>query len=147
MGLKSVFKTNSEAANKGVDFKIMEAKNNDGTIPTFKIARRATQNKEWMKKLLEINDSVLKEYNVLDVKDLNPDQNYEIDIKTFCKTLLMGWENVQPEDDGVNLQFSEENAIKFFSNRDWYDLYKRLDSEAANMENFKYSLMEKMEKN
>lgn len=147
MGLKSKFKTNSEAANKGVDFKIMEAVNKDGSIPTFTLTRRSMQNKEYVKKVLSINDEILKEYGVKDAKDLTPEQNVEIDIKTFCKTLVVGWANIQLEDDGVNLEFNYENAFKLLSNPDWYDLYKRLDEEVSKRENFSAGLMEKMSGN
>ena len=145
--LKKQFKTSSKSAVEGITVGYGDSVNADGTIPKFKLARTSAQNDNYAKGVFQANDSLLKEYGVTEDKNLTPQQRKDAKIKLFCNTVLLGWENFYPEDDGVKLEYSKENAIAFFTNPDWYDFYEKLLLESLKQENFSSSLLENVTKN
>jgi hypothetical protein len=147
--LRQSFKTDIASANNGIVVQLMANPNNDEgkTIPTFRVARYSMQNKEFAKVVRKVNDNALKKYGVLSIDKLTPEQSKEMSLDIFVEAVLKGWDNFQPETDGVNLQFTKGNAKEIFSNEEWYDLYERLQKESMSQENFSKELAEASAKN
>lgn len=145
--IKDRFKTNSRLASEGVNIRFSNLKNSDGTIPSFKITRSSGQNKKWLEDCRRINNKYLADKGVTELKDLSPEQVREINVISFCESVLVGWENFEPENDGVKLQYSKENAMKLFGNDDWRDFMDELTFQSNNIENFKAKLVEDITKN
>lgn len=122
MSLKSRFKSDSKSANDGVWFEF-EA-NADGTLPAFKLARQSIQNKKYRKALRDSQN-----------KGRSPEMDVLL-MDLFLNTVLVDWRNLQPEDDGVVLEYSEENAKEFFKNEDWTDLYTELSGLSVDKDRF-----------
>lgn len=147
--LRESFKTDVEAVNKGITVELLANPNNDEgkTIPKFKLARYSHQNKEFAKLLRKIHDNCMKKYGVVSIDKLTPTQSAEMDLEIFLETVLKGWENFQPDEDGVNLEYSKENARRIFSDESWFDLYTRLQKEASEKDNFSQVIAEASAKN
>lgn len=124
MSLKKQFKTNSAAANKGVWFGFPEFANADGTVPAFLVARKTGQNKAYGKAMREMTLSHTDADGVYDEEYFkqNEAEAEALDLSIFLTTLLHGWRNFQPEDDGKPLDYTPNNANKIFGDPDWSDL-------------------------
>ncbi|HWT40490.1 MAG TPA: hypothetical protein VN081_04480, partial [Dongiaceae bacterium] len=110
MSIKSKFKQDVSKANEGVWFDYPA--NADGSIPRVKLARFGRSNKRWLAAFREATKD-------LDTDNLSPEEDFQITVQVFCESVLQGWENMQPEDDGKPLDFTVGNAITFLSNPEW----------------------------
>lgn len=147
MSFKSKFKTSTKHANEGVIISYKGDANSDGSVPEFKVARLSSQNVQYLKKLRNFNEEILKKYGVTDPTKISVEQDKEFTLDLFIETVLIGWKNIQPEDDGVDMLFSKENAKKLLSDPDWTDLYIDLREQAGKQENFSALLLEQVIKN
>ncbi len=128
MSLKSAYKTNLSSVNEGIEVKINSEKNKDGTVPTFTIARKSGQNKNYIKAVNKSTDNLLSKFGVTEMSKLSSEQDKELTLSWFIDTILLDWKNVEPDDDGVKVPYSKENAKKLFSDESWHDLYLLFDS-------------------
>jgi len=138
MSLRDDFKTDLDAVQNGiwVDF----SANEDNTVPKFKLCRMSDANKEYAKGL---NREVKK----MGRRNISDDEDQKISLELFCRHILIGWENVQLEDDGENLEFNFVNAVNLLSDPTYSDLYKRLRQESNEIENFQRRELEEDSKN
>lgn len=139
MSLFSQFKTDSDKERNGVE--ITYAANEDGTIPTFIIARAAKSNREWSKEY----ERQTKPYRrQIELKTFPNEKAEEIALSVFVKIILKGWSNVQDE-SGNEIPFTQENAIQLFKSLP--ELYEDLDKQSGDMALFKASAREEEAKN
>jgi hypothetical protein len=139
MSLYKQFKTHKESEENGIIIRFK--KNDDGTIPSFKIARASSSNKNWAK-TFEAKARPFKrdiEEKVLSEEDAN-----DLNIDVFVSAILQGWENVQDE-HGKNIVYNRDNAIKLF--HDLPELYETLDAKSKDMQNFLEANLKADEKN
>lgn len=128
MSIKSKFKQDVSKANEGVWFDYPA--NADATIPRVKLARFGRTNKKWLAAFREATKD-------LDTDNLSQDEDFQITVQVFCESVLLGWEHMQPEDDGVELEYSTANAIKFLSDPEWTDFFADLQQKSNARDNFK----------
>ncbi len=131
MGLRSQFGTDRKAEREGKWFEIEAAKNKDGTVPGFKMARMSANNPAYQAAM----ERLYKEHGFSIENDtLGNETARPIILKVFADTVLLDWRNVQPNDDGVNQPFTQENVIALMD--DMPDLYEVLAKEAKKLGNF-----------
>ena len=129
MSLYADFKTNLKLENEGV--KIEYGPNEDGTIPAFWISRMNKSNKAYSKAV----EAEMKPYRrQIQLGTMNNDLAEQLLRKVFVKSILKGWENVRSE-DGAELEFGHEQALKLFS--DLPELYEDLRAKAESLAIFR----------
>lgn len=138
------FATNRKAEVEGVPVTFGNV-NEDGTVPTFRLARMGKSNKRYQK-LIEAETK--PHIHAIRSNNLAPELDEAITLKVFCATVLVGWENVivpevfQPTSDvpGGELKdrpvpFSAENAEKLM--KALPELYANLKEQAQGMAIFR----------
>ena len=139
MGIFAQFKTSKIAEENGIECKFKA--NEDGTIPTFFIARACRSNVRWTKAYETYTRPFKTE---IDDKTISEDEAHKINVKIFCNSILTGWKNIQDE-SGKNIEFSFDNAVALFIALP--DLYEKLDENSKEMSNFLEVAMKEDEKN
>lgn len=133
MSLFKTFKTDTKKENDGIPIKYDS--NEDGTVPTFLVARQAKSNKKFAKTMRELSAPYKDQ---MDRGTLPEEVGEKLMRKAFVKGCLRGWENIQNE-DGEAMPFSEEAAIDLFSQLP--ELFDDLQSQATELANYRaYSL-------
>lgn len=127
MGIKQ-FKQDGTKANDGVWFSYPA--NADKTIPRVKLAREGRSNKRWLVVLREVTKD-------LDTDNLEAEQDFATGVEVFSKAVVLAWENIQPNDDGVVLADTVEARIALLGDPDWTDFYTDLKDKANLRDNFK----------
>lgn len=122
------FKQDGAKANDGVWFDYPA--NADGTIPRVRLAREGRSNKRWLAVFREVTKD-------LDTDNLSGEQDFTVGVEVFSKAVALGWENIQPNDDGVVLDDTVEARIKLLGDPDWTDFYTDLKDKANARDNFK----------
>lgn len=145
--LRDAFKTDIKSASEGIEIKLNQFKNEDETVPTFKIAIKSAQNKKWLERARKVNSTLIAKYGVTNPEDLTAEQDREADVQLFVETILLGWENFEPDEDNVKLPYNKENAMKIFNDMQWHFLYQRLNTESSKQENFSFKMLDKIAKN
>lgn len=149
MSIYAQFKTSKTSEENGITVRF--AKNEDGTIPSFRIGRQHRNNKLWVK-TFEAKTRPFRDE--IDNKTLSDEEARSMNIEIFVTSLLFGWENIQmPDIEGViferdakkNLIFNKSNAIALFSILP--ELYEALNEKTSNMENFLEANIKECEKN
>jgi hypothetical protein len=139
MSLFSEFKTNKSAEIEGVE--VPYSKNDDGTIPTFRIARMGRSNSNYRKTLERETRPFRRQ---MELETLSNEMADEITLKVFVSSILLGWNNVQDE-NGQEIPFNQENAIALMRNLP--DLYDDLSNKASKASLFRDAMMERDSKN
>lgn len=136
MSLAKLFKTDTTLEQKGSP--ITFTANDDGTIPTFYVARMGASNVRYKKELEAATRPYRRE---MQLGTLPENKAKEIARKLFIDTILTGWENISVEDAGMTpttenekLPFTKENANAVFDYLP--ELYAELQAAAQNMANF-----------
>lgn len=137
MTLKSRFKADATLANEGVWFKFPESPNVDKSVPAFLLGRNSGQNRRFSRALAEVTTRYLAEHEVKRVEDLPDDVYDQFDVDLFLEGCLLDWRNFQPDDDGVNVEYSEEAAREILGDPDWSDLYNLLRTKAIVTANYR----------
>jgi hypothetical protein len=138
-GLFAAFETSAKAEVDGVAIDVVEAAYDDGTYPTFYLARMARSNKAYSKQL----NLETRQYR----RDLSlmPEEKAESAmLNVFVKTVLKGWKNVRDK-DGVQLSCTKEAATELFLKLP--GLLDKLQAEASDIANFKTETLEQDSKN
>lgn len=146
MSLKKKYKTNAAAANSGVWFDYEDAPNDDGTVPGFLMARNGSQNRQHAKLLRESMKKHVDDNGVYRADDVTLEEAEEAEVTMFTGSLLLGWRNFHPNDDGA-VDYSEEAARKIFADPDWHDLRQDLTNKATKAANFREKEREAATKN
>lgn len=128
----SDFRTNPTAVVEGVWVNF--SANKDKTIPGFKLARMSRTNRNYLK-VLDAETKHLRRSIELDT--ISPDKSEEVSLTVFVKSILLDWRNVQPDDDGKNVDFNEENAAKLLGSPEWEDLYTELQLKAKSAASYR----------
>lgn len=139
MSLYKQFKLDDTKQKEGVDVKF--APNDDETVPTFRLSYMSVTNPRYTK-MLERESQPYK--RLMDLKQLTPDLDNKIMARTFCQSILLGWENVQ-DIDSKPFPFTVENAIKLML--DLPELFSALKQEASDASKFKANDLELAVKN
>lgn len=130
MSLRDKFKSDPALSRDGVWFYYPELPNKDGTIPGVKLARISGANPRYMKLIRDIAEA--NDGKVPDGKD----------DEIFVDGVLLDWANIQPDDDGVQLIYTRENALKLFTDQAWLDLRDDWRAKAINIANFRQKQLE-----
>lgn len=112
MSLKSQFKTNTSLVNDGVWFDVCT--NNDGSKCRVKLRRTGQANALW--------SAAWRKHAADDLGELTPDQDRAFMAEVYADAVVAGWENMQPEDDGVNVPFSRDAVVALLADPDWLEL-------------------------
>lgn len=108
MSLRSQFAVDASKEQEGVE--VQYAPNKDKSIPSFVISRASKANKAYSKALEKATRPYRKQ---IDMGTMDNDVAEGIFKRVFVQTVLKGWSNVEL-DDGVKLDFTEDNAIRLF---------------------------------
>lgn len=108
MSLYKKFETSKKLSEQGARLEF--SANEDGTIPTFIIARAHMGNQRYAKVISEVfpTDIAVK---------LNKMEKAEVDkleLTAFVRANLLGWENILGRDEQP-LDFNEDNALALFT--------------------------------
>lgn len=132
MSLRSKFKSDPALSREGKWFYYPNEPNKDGSVPGVKLARISANNPRYMKL----------------VKDLAEANNGKVpddkDNELFVDAIIIDWANIQPNDDGVNLTFTRENALTLFSDPAWLDLRDDWRAKAIDIANFRAEQLEQI---
>lgn len=149
MSIYAQFKTSKTSEENGILVRF--TKNDDGTVPSFRIGRQHRNNKLWAKTF----EAKTRPYrDEIDNKTLSDEEARNLNIEVFIDSLLFGWENVQmPEVEGVvferdakkNLIFNKSNAIALFTLLP--ELFESLTEKSSEMTNFLEANIKESEKN
>lgn len=121
------FKQDGAKANDGVWFDYPA--NADNTIPRVKLAREGRSNKRWLAVFREVTKD-------LDTDNLSAEQDFKVGVEVFAKAVVLDWEHIQPNDDGVDIPFEIERVIALLNDPDWTDFYTDLKDKANSRTNF-----------
>jgi hypothetical protein len=139
MALRKQYKTDKDAEVNGIPYKC--AANEDGSIPTFHLARMGGSNKAYQKAF----SAEIEQYRAaIDAGVFTDEQAEQCEMNAFCKAVLKGWENCQM-DPGENVEFSVDNALTIFA--ELPDLYTELKAKAKNFNSYKVATLQAVAKN
>lgn len=145
MTLKSKFKTDVVAARDGVWFDY--PMNSDGTTPRFKLARASKHNKKYVTAIRKVANALNMADGTVDLHSVDDTAAEKLLLDVFVDTVLLGWENFQPEDDGVVLPYSRDNALSVFGSDEWIDLFDDLDAKSKKATGYQTKVLEAAAKN
>jgi hypothetical protein len=127
MSLKSRFKSNASAVRDGVWFDVIE--NKDGSKCRVKLRRSGRGNPLWSVAFREHTKD-------RDMDAVTPEEDEVITANIFAEANVADWEHFQPEDDGVELPFSVDNAKLVLADPDWVELLKDWQAKAGSLAPF-----------
>ena len=146
MSLSQHFKTNQTKEQNGIPVEFAEAPNDDGSIPTFIVARVGKANKDYSK-ALEV--ATRPHRRQIELKQFSVEKSDEMFMKLFASHVLRGWSNVSNVDvfgEGTGYApYSAENAIKLFVRLP--EIFNRLQDESTHLSNFLDESLEDDSKN
>lgn len=131
MSMKS-FRTDTNAVSEGVWIDLPYA-NEDGTIPSFKLKGMGTFNPEFtvFKNKKYKPFMKLLQANALPQKKLD-----KLFLETVKEFALVDWRNVQPKDDGHNIDYNQDNIDSIVFDPQWRALIEYITDEAAKHETY-----------
>lgn len=139
MSLQSQFKMDAAKESEGIEIKY--AANDDGTVPTFRVLRRSSQNQRYVK-VLERETAPYRRLIELGALDKKKEEN--VLRRVFCQSVLIGWQNVQKQ-SGENILYTFENAMQLFE--ELPELYLDLAEQAGKLAAFRVETQESDAKN
>jgi len=146
MSLTKAYKTDDKKEIEGAEIKMPP--NDDGSVPTFIVARTSQSNERYTKAL----ERIMRPHQALvRTKQLKNKQANDLLRQAFVEGALNSWQNVMLADvTGVETDegfadFSKENAAKLFDNLP--ELYAYLQECAADISVYKAAVSEESAKN
>jgi hypothetical protein len=127
LSLKSKFKVDATLARDGKWFDVCQ--NKDGSKCRVKLRRAGRGNPLWSVAFREHT----KDH---DMDMVTPEEDEVITANIFAEANVADWEHFQPEDDGVELPFSVENARSILADPDWVELLKDWQGKANSLSAF-----------
>ena len=109
--MSSLFKqfgTDAKKEQEGV--RVTYAANEDGSLPTFIIARRSRSNTAYR---VTMERETRPYRRQIELETLDAKTADEINMRVFAQSLLLGWENVQ-NTAGQKMEYTLDNAITLF---------------------------------
>lgn len=134
MNLYKQFQTSADLEKRGIYLAYGE--NSAGAPIRFLIARAGGANDAFMK-AMEAKVKPLRRQ--IQNETLELAQIEKLTMEVYCRTVVLGWENVE-DANGNPLTFSYENALKLFT--DLPDLYKDIQEQAQRSALFRAGLLE-----
>jgi len=133
------FETNPDKETQGT---IIEFEpNEDGTVPSFRIARAGGANKRYA---IEVEREARPYRRQLELGTMKSEVSEALMRKVFVHTILLDWSNVQGKDDKP-IEYNEENAIALMTKLP--DLYDALLKASQDASLFKDDELEQVTKN
>jgi hypothetical protein len=126
-GIKGRFKTSSALVKEGVWFDVAE--NSDGSMCRVKLRRAGRGNPMWSAAFRAHTADV-------DMENISPEEDEVITANVFAEANVADWEHFQPEDDGVEMEFSVDNARAILTDPDWVELLKDWQTKANRIADF-----------
>lgn len=139
MSLYNQFGTDTKLETEGAD--ITFAANDDGTIPTFRVARMGGANKRYLAALSRKTRSVT---TAIRNGTLSDEQAKKISLEVFIETVLLGWSNIYDR-TGNPIPFTQHNANVLFN--ELPDLYDEIVRQAGSLTTFQTAELEEIAKN
>lgn len=139
-GLHSHYKTNPKAERDGAPLRF--PKNEDGTQPTFFVARMGGGNGK--KFQATYAEEMAPHKAERDLGILSDEVVEQVSIRVFVKACLRGWENVQTE-DGDTIAYSPEAAVQLFT--ELPELFGQLNMSASLFATYRAANLEAAAKN
>ena len=139
MSLFRTFKTDDEKEKSGVP--VTYGPNDDGSVPTFIVRRRGPTNQQYAKQLTRETEPYRRQ---MELNTLDEMVSRAILMKVFVETVLVGWSNVQDQNNQP-IVFSRENALSLF--RTLPELYDDLLAQSAKLSLFRSETAEQERKN
>lgn len=127
MSLKGKFKSDSKLREDGVWFDVTT--NRDKSNCRVKLRRSGRGNRHWVTAYRDRTANV-------DMDNLTVEEDERITADVFASSCVVGWEHMQPEDDGENVEFTPEAALALLSDPDWVDLLKDWQAKANSLSPF-----------
>lgn len=140
MSLFKQFKMDPTKENEGV--LITYGPNDDGSIPTFRIARRSGNNQRYAKSLMQESQPYRR---MIDLGVLPQATSEKVFRRVFCSSVLLGWENVQDDETKQLIPFNIDNAMHLMQALP--DLYDDLVAQSTNIALFRLTEVEDAAKN
>lgn len=139
MSLYAQFGTDTKLEVEGTD--ITFAANDDGSIPTFRVARMGGSNKKYLSVLTRKTRPV---QTAIRNGTLADEQAKRISLEVFVETVLLGWSNIYDR-NGNSIAFTQSNAIQLFN--ELPDLYDEVVRQASSLTTFQTDELETTAKN
>lgn len=127
MSLKNKFKTSAAAVRDGVWFDVCE--NKDKTKCRVKLRRSGRGNPHW-------SAAFRAHTKDRDMDAVTPEEDEIITANIFAEANIVEWEHFQPEDDGIEVPFSVEEAKRYLTDPDWVELLKDWQTKAGSLAPF-----------
>jgi hypothetical protein len=127
LSLKNKFKTSAAAVRDGVWFDM--GKNTDGSVCRVRLRRTGRGNPLW-------SVAFRQHTKDQDMDSVTPEEDEVITANIFAEANVADWEHFQPEDDGVDLPFTVENAKRILTDPDWVELLKDWQTKANTLAPF-----------
>jgi hypothetical protein len=139
MSLYKMYKTDAKKETEGI---VVEyGTDSKGNPVKFRVARGSKTNMHYQ----TILERETRPYRRLIQGDkLKKETENKLNILVFVKALLLGWENVENENNEP-MEFNQDNAIKLFT--DLPDLFTELQTTAMDGNNFREEALEEEAKN
>lgn len=99
--------------------------NDDGSVPSFRVLRRANSNQRYAKTLARESQPYRR---LIDLGTLDNYVSDRVFMRVFCTSVLIGWENVQDQ-NAQPIAFNVDNAITLFT--ELPELYDDLVAQAS----------------
>lgn len=142
MGIRD-FKLDLNAVNNGVWFNYPP--NKDGSIPRVLLARANEANEKFTAKMAEVTKPHLRE---IELGTFSKEKDRELTLEAWLGTVLLDWENIQPDDNGEAIDFKNKAAVKaLLLDLAWLDFYVDMRSKAVTANNFRAGDLEIAAKN
>lgn len=127
MSLKSQYKTDPSLVRDGTWFDVTT--NSDGTKCRVKLRRSGRGNSLWAASFREHTKDV-------DTDVISPYEDAAIMGNVMAEASVADWEHMQPEDDGVELEYTVENARALLIKPEWIDLLTDWQTKAREITGF-----------
>jgi hypothetical protein len=139
MGLYATFKTDAAKETRGIQ--IPYEPNDDGSIPTFTIARAGGANVQWA---LEMERIARPYQRQIQLETLKKSVSDKLVMTCFVRTVLLNWENVFNQKNEP-IAYNEENAMQLMT--ELPDLYNDLFTQSNKLALFREDSLEATVKN
>jgi hypothetical protein len=141
MSLYKHFKTDTAAEQKGVVLEYPHLANDDGSVPSVRIARAGGSNDAYLKCI----DVKFKPHRRAIQNGTLPRKIWEkLTREAFAETVVIGWENVQDE-TGKSITFSKDAALKLLE--DLPELFKDIQEQSSDIALYRADVQEMSAKN
>ena len=108
--------------------------NDDGSEFRVQLAMLGSANINYAKRLNAIVRPVRRK---MELGTLSEEEGRTLYRKAFIEQILLNWEHCQPDDDGIELPFSKDNAEQFLSDLANATIYDWMIGEATLVEHFR----------